>query len=138
MQGSSTKSDRTALPEVASSALGEPDADRGWRNPSSVALSIRANQARNQNGGSQYVDPPTSERQYATAELEFMQAMTEYKKQSGRMFPTWSEVLEVLRGLGYEKPTRGSVVAQGERSAGPGTKTLVKSGASGRRAAGIP
>jgi hypothetical protein len=29
--------------------------------------------------------------------------MEEYKKSSGRMFPTWSEVLEVLRSLGYEK-----------------------------------
>ena len=29
--------------------------------------------------------------------------MQDYKKKSGRMFPTWSEVLEVLRGLGYEK-----------------------------------
>jgi hypothetical protein len=40
--------------------------------------------------------------------MEFMQAMHEYKQSSGRMFPTWSEVLEVLRGLGYEKPSRGS------------------------------
>ena len=118
MRGSSTKADRTALPEVASSALGDPEADRAWGNPSRVAVSIRANQARNQNGGSQYVDPPTSERQVATAELEFMQAMQEYKQQSGRMFPTWSEVLEVLRALGYEKPIRGSV-AQGERVNGP-------------------
>jgi len=35
--------------------------------------------------------------------MEFMLAMNEYKQQSGRMFPTWSEVLEVLRSLGYEK-----------------------------------
>ena len=32
-----------------------------------------------------------------------MRAMQEYKAKSGRMFPTWSEVLEVLRALGYEK-----------------------------------
>ena len=32
-----------------------------------------------------------------------MTAIQDYKQQSGRMFPTWSEVLEVLRGLGYEK-----------------------------------
>ena len=32
-----------------------------------------------------------------------MLAMNEYKRWSGRMFPTWSEVLEVLRDLGYEK-----------------------------------
>jgi hypothetical protein len=32
-----------------------------------------------------------------------MSAMQEYKRRSGRMFPTWSEVLEVLHELGYEK-----------------------------------
>ncbi len=36
-------------------------------------------------------------------ESEFMQAMQEYKRISGRMFPTWSEVLEVLQSLGYRK-----------------------------------
>jgi hypothetical protein len=35
--------------------------------------------------------------------MEFMMAMNDYKRRSGRMFPTWSELLEVLRGLGYEK-----------------------------------
>jgi hypothetical protein len=43
---------------------------------------------------------------YSGSELELMQAMNEYKRTSGRMFPTWSEVLEVIRGLGYEKPVR--------------------------------
>lgn len=38
------------------------------------------------------------------AEVEFMKAMQDYKQSSGRMFPTWSEVLEVLRALGYAKP----------------------------------
>ena len=32
-----------------------------------------------------------------------MQAIQEYKQSSGRMFPTWSEVLEVIVGLGYQK-----------------------------------
>jgi hypothetical protein len=32
-----------------------------------------------------------------------MNSMQAYKASSGRMFPTWSEVLEVLNGLGYEK-----------------------------------
>ncbi len=49
------------------------------------------------------MDPTTCERDYSQAELEFMLAMNEYKHSSGRMFPTWSEVLEVLRNLGYEK-----------------------------------
>ena len=32
-----------------------------------------------------------------------MKAMDDYKRKSGRMFPTWSEVLEVVRGLGYKR-----------------------------------
>jgi hypothetical protein len=49
------------------------------------------------------IDPTTCERDYTTDEIEFMAAIDEYKRQSGRMFPTCSEVLEVLRNLGYEK-----------------------------------
>jgi hypothetical protein len=58
---------------------------------------------------SRFVDPTTSERQYSEAEMEFMMAMNEYKRSSGRMFPTWSEVLEVLQRLGYEKVTAGEL-----------------------------
>jgi len=32
-----------------------------------------------------------------------MNAMDEYKRTSGRMFPTCSEVLEVIRELGYAR-----------------------------------
>jgi hypothetical protein len=37
------------------------------------------------------------------AEIEFLAAIQEYKRQSGRLFPTWSEVLEVAMSLGYAK-----------------------------------
>jgi hypothetical protein len=37
--------------------------------------------------------------------LEFINAINRFKDSSGRSFPTWSEVLEILRGLGYEKRT---------------------------------
>ena len=49
------------------------------------------------------IDPTTCERDYSGDEIEFMKAMDEYKRQSGRQFPTWSEVLEVIRSLGYRK-----------------------------------
>ncbi len=49
------------------------------------------------------IDPTTCERDYSVEEIEFMSALDEYKRRSGRMFPTCSEVLEVVRGLGYEK-----------------------------------
>jgi hypothetical protein len=57
------------------------------------------------------IDPTTCERDYTSAEVEFMHAMDQYKRASGRMFPTCSEVLEVLRGLGYEKK-QGSALNQ--------------------------
>ncbi|MGI9427452.1 MAG: hypothetical protein ACR2NM_02260 [Bythopirellula sp.] len=51
------------------------------------------------------IDPTTCERDYSDAEVEFMNAMDEYKRTSGRMFPTCSEVLEVIRELGYVQLT---------------------------------
>jgi len=35
--------------------------------------------------------------------LEFIQAIDDYKRLHNRPFPNWSEVLEVLKTLGYEK-----------------------------------
>lgn len=49
------------------------------------------------------IDPTTCERDYSLDEVEFMSAMDNYKRRSGRPFPTWSEVLEVVRSLGYRK-----------------------------------
>lgn len=49
------------------------------------------------------VDPTTCERDYSDDEVEFMKALDDYKRKSGRMFPTCSEMLEVLRALGYQK-----------------------------------
>lgn len=47
------------------------------------------------------IDPTTCERDYLPEELEFMQALERYKRSSGRLFPTCSEVLEVVKSLGY-------------------------------------
>ncbi|MBQ3388691.1 MAG: hypothetical protein IJG60_05710 [Thermoguttaceae bacterium] len=49
------------------------------------------------------VDPTTCERDYSEDEVEFMRALDLYKKMNGRLFPTCSETLEVLRRLGYVK-----------------------------------
>jgi len=54
------------------------------------------------------VDPTTSDRQYTPAELEFMNAMQAHKERTGRWFPTWGEVLEVLMELGYAKDSATS------------------------------
>ncbi len=49
------------------------------------------------------IDPTTCEREYTDDEIEFMQSLDAYKRTSGRMFPTCSEILEVVRSLGYVK-----------------------------------
>jgi hypothetical protein len=49
------------------------------------------------------IDPTTCERDYTEQEVEFMNALDDYKRKSGRMFPTCSEVLEVIHSLGYVK-----------------------------------
>ena len=50
-----------------------------------------------------FIDPTTCDRDYGLEEVEFMQAVECYKRASGRMFPTCSEILEVVRSLGYRR-----------------------------------
>jgi hypothetical protein len=83
------------------------DQSSAWTNRRASEQATRAANARQKSGRRRFVDPTTSERDYSAAEMEFMMAMNEYKHKSGRMFPTWSEVLEVLRSLGYEKIAAG-------------------------------
>lgn len=56
------------------------------------------------------IDPTTCERDYSEQEVEFMRAMDEYKRRAGRQFPTWSEVLEVIRSLGYRQVEEHSTI----------------------------
>ena len=74
-----------------------------WTNRRASEQATRAANARQVSGRRRFVDPTTCEREYSVAEMEFMMAMEEYKRRSARMFPTWSEVLEVVKSLGYEK-----------------------------------
>lgn len=41
--------------------------------------------------------------QMSDEQLEFLMAIDEYKRQNTRPFPTWTEVLEVIKALGYRK-----------------------------------
>lgn len=55
--------------------------------------------------------------------LEFVLAIDEYKRLNNRPFPTWSEVFEVIRYLGYRK-----VAAKGEHIDRPATYNEVPAG----------
>ena len=69
-----------------------------------VAVERRSGKDRRQQGERRrQVDPTTCEKDYSDEEIAFMMAMDQYKRANRRPFPTWSEVLEVLRALGYRK-----------------------------------
>jgi hypothetical protein len=36
-------------------------------------------------------------------QFEFLMAIDEYKRENTRPFPTWTEILEVIKALGYRK-----------------------------------
>lgn len=68
-----------------------------------VAVERRKLQRRAKVNRRRQIDPTTCERDYTADEIEFMNALDQYKRASGRMFPTCSEILEVIRKLGYQK-----------------------------------
>jgi hypothetical protein len=78
------------------------DNDRRKQNIA-VANERRVGERREKVNRRRQIDPTTCERDYTADEVEFMHALDQYKRSSGRMFPTCSEVLEVIRALGYEK-----------------------------------
>ena len=78
------------------------DNDRRKQNIA-IANERRVGERREKVNRRRQIDPTTCERDYTADEVEFMHALDQYKRTSGRMFPTCSEVLEVIRALGYEK-----------------------------------
>ncbi|MEK7993504.1 MAG: hypothetical protein AAB403_06835 [Planctomycetota bacterium] len=43
------------------------------------------------------------EGQMSDEQFEFLMAINEYKQKNTRPFPTWTEVLEIIKALGYRK-----------------------------------
>jgi hypothetical protein len=76
-----------------------------------VAIERRSGRDRREKGERRrQVDPTTCEKDYSDEEITFMKAMEQYKRSNRRPFPTWSEVLEVLRSLGYRKIEEATVL----------------------------
>lgn len=44
-----------------------------------------------------------------TEQFEFVMAIETYKKVNRRMYPTWTEILEIVRQLGYRKTERRDI-----------------------------
>ncbi|MEO1617972.1 MAG: hypothetical protein AAFV88_19110 [Planctomycetota bacterium] len=81
-----------------------PQAERRGGDPEALDVGVMQNPRRKKQRR-RHIDPTTCERDYSNPEIEFMRAMDDYKRRSGRMFPTCSEVLEVIRELGYVRLT---------------------------------
>lgn len=79
------------------------DRRRGERRDVEASIANEAGTPRRKKQRRRQIDPTTCEREYSSDEREFMQAIDSYKRKSGRMFPTCSEILEVIRDLGYVK-----------------------------------
>jgi hypothetical protein len=114
-----TSTDSTAAQPTA----GDPDSasfpnDRRKRNiPVATDRRRAANaaKARQSSERRRLIDPTTCERDYTDEEADFMKAMDRYKRENRRPFPTWSEVLEVMRSLGYRKVAEPTDLPTGKR-----------------------
>ena len=84
-----------------------------------VAVERRKIQRRAKVNRRRQIDPTTCERDYTPDEIEFMNALDEYKRSSGRMFPTCSEILEVVRKLGYQRLPAGEPTELAEADTAP-------------------
>jgi hypothetical protein len=74
-----------------------------WDNARAARMSKIANRAATISTKPHCVDPTTCEIDYSDDELEFLKAMMKYIATTGRKFPVWSEVLAVVRSIGYSK-----------------------------------
>ncbi len=70
-------------------------------NPSEV--DAKAGQRRARKDRRRRIDPTTFEKQYTSDEMEFMTAVQRYKVQSGKAFPSHSDILRIAHGLGYRQ-----------------------------------
>gem|GEM_PF-1395514 len=111
-QMTKTKQDLTKLDET-----GERKTDRRKKKTKAEAEASAPVVERRKVKRRRQIDPTTCEREYSDAEIEFMHAMDEYKRSSGRMFPTCSEILEVLLKMGYRKTADAQEIYNPEQPA---------------------
>ncbi|GJM20307.1 MAG: hypothetical protein DHS20C15_02220 [Planctomycetota bacterium] len=50
--------------------------------------------------------PPEDAELLEYERTQFLRAMDKYKRQTGKTFPSWTEVLSVLRDIGWVSPSR--------------------------------
>jgi hypothetical protein len=113
--GESSVAEKTKQVEMDRRSLGGRRDEDNDRRIADIEVKVeRRKEERRKVPRRRQIDPTTCERDYTGHEIEFMQAMDAYKRASGRMFPTCSEILEVIRDLGYVRPSDDEAVTQDE------------------------
>jgi hypothetical protein len=59
------------------------------------------------------------EGQMSDEQFEFLMAIEEYKRKNAKPFPTWTEVLEVMKALGYRKVAEPQSLQKAPRAKKP-------------------
>lgn len=59
------------------------------------------------------------EGQMSDEQFEFLMAIDEYKRKNSRPFPTWTEVLDVIKALGYRKVAEPQSLEQTKKEQKP-------------------
>jgi hypothetical protein len=103
-----TKAKATMDRRASSKERREPIKERRTKSEP-IPVERREGERREKVARRRQIDPTTCERDYGDHEVEFMQALDAYKRASGRMFPTCSEILEVVKGLGYVQTSSGGL-----------------------------
>ena len=64
------------------------------------------------------------EGQMSDEQFEFLMAIDEYKRRNARPFPTWTEVLEVIKALGYRRVAEPQSLKRFKKDSEPGKAPL--------------
>lgn len=104
------KPGRTGTAGAAKSFAATDEAGMDREEATDEGEAVLGSRARGDQKRRRLIDPTTCERDYSSDEVEFMKALDEYKRKHHRNFPTCSEILEVLKGLGYRKEPQAAVL----------------------------
>lgn len=106
---SATPQDEQPRPEAEGGGPGDrraaPDRRRADRRQRQVPVPVERRSGIDRRSGLERRDTGKRGGEYDLDEdtMEFIRAVGAFKERTGRAFPTWSEILQILRDLGYEK-----------------------------------
>ena len=97
---SSTRKTSTRKPAAKSATRKTPAAPRKKASSGGTRTSSRSAKRRSPKA------PPPDAGLMEVERLQFLKAMDRYKRKTGKTFPSWTEVLDVLRSIGWISQVR--------------------------------